>query len=61
MGKIKGFFGNVINEMKKVRWPKRKETMHYAIWVFLCIVFLSLFFVASDFIIAGIRELLERL
>ena len=38
MGKIKGFFGNVIKEMKKVRWPKRKETMHYAIWVFLCIV-----------------------
>ena len=61
MGKIKGFFGNVIKEMKKVRWPKGKETMHYAIWVFLCIVLLSLFFVASDFIIAGIRELLERL
>ena len=25
MGKIKGFFGNVIKEMKKVRWPKEKK------------------------------------
>ncbi len=61
MKKITQFFANVKNEMKKVRWPSKKEATHYTIAVFVCIVFLSVFFVASDVIIAGARELLGRL
>lgn len=51
------FFSNVRKEIKKVRWPKRKEMLKYSFAVLICIVILSIFFVASDLIIAAARTL----
>ena len=55
--KKSNFFSNVRKEIKKVRWPKRKEMLKYSFAVLICIVILSIFFVASDLIIAAARTL----
>ena len=46
-------------EFKKVRWPKRKEMIKYSVAVLLCIIVFALFFMLSDFIIAGVQTLME--
>ena len=51
------FLGNVNKEMKQVRWPKKKEMFKYSFAVLMCIIVLSLFFVLSDLIIAGVKTL----
>ena len=61
MASPKKFFSNVFKEMKKVRWPKRKEMVKYSFAVLACIIVLSIFFVFSDMIIAGIKILLEMI
>ena len=35
MGKISGFLKDVVSEMRKVSWPKRKELTRYTIVVIL--------------------------
>lgn len=55
------FISEVRSEMKQVRWPSKKEMIKYSLAVLLCIVVLSLFFVASDLIIAGAKSLVEGL
>lgn len=57
----KKFFSNVHKEMKKVRWPKKKEMLKYSFAVLVCIIVLSIFFVLSDFAIAGIKTLVEAI
>jgi preprotein translocase subunit SecE len=53
----KKLFSGVRSEMKKVRWPKKKEMVKYSIAVLLCIAAFAIFFIFSDFIIAGVRTL----
>ena len=60
MQKIKKFFAGVKKEMSRVRWPKKKDMIKYSIAVLACAIFLGLFFVFSDLIIAGIRSLVEE-
>ena len=60
MQKIKQFFAGVKKEMSRVRWPKKKDMIKYSIAVLACAIFLGLFFVFSDLIIAGIRTLVEE-
>ncbi len=60
MEKIKRFFAGVKKEMARVRWPKKKEMVKYSAAVLICIIFFALFFVASDFIIAGVKTLMEE-
>ena len=55
------FLTKVRKEMKKVRWPKRKEMVKYSFAVLLCIVVLSLFFVASDLLITFVRTVMGGL
>lgn len=61
MQKIKKFFAGVKKEMGRVRWPKKKDMIKYSIAVLACAIFLGIFFVFSDLIIAGIRTLVEGL
>ena len=61
MASPKKFFSNVHKEMKKVRWPKKKEMLKYSLAVLTCIIVLSLFFTLSDLIIAGVKTLLEAI
>jgi preprotein translocase subunit SecE len=54
MSNIGGFFNNVLSEMRKVSWPKRKELTRYTIVVLSTCIFMALFFALVD---AGISEL----
>ncbi|MBR2841160.1 MAG: preprotein translocase subunit SecE [Bacilli bacterium] len=47
--------------MKQVRWPKKKEMVKYSFAVLLCILILSLFFVASDLLISAVRTIIGGL
>jgi len=58
---MKKFLKGVKNEMKKVRWPKKKEMIKYSLAVLICVVVFAVFFIASDLIIAGARTLIEGL
>ena len=42
------FFNQVRSETKKVVWPTREETIRTAIFVFIMMVMLSLFFLGVD-------------
>ena len=57
------FFTKVRKEIKKVRvrWPKKKEMVKYSFAVLLCIIVLSLFFVASDLLITAARTIIGGL
>lgn len=46
------------SEFKQVRWSKKNEMIKYSIAVLLCILIFALFFMLSDFIIAGIRSIM---
>lgn len=56
MGNIGGFFNNVVSEMRKVSWPKRKELTRYTIVVLSTVIFMALFFALVD---TGISALLR--
>lgn len=55
------FFTKVRKEIKKVRWPKKKEMVKYSFAVLLCIIVLSLFFVVSDLLITAVRTVIGGL
>ena len=55
------FLTKVRKEMKKVRWPKKKEMAKYSFAVLLCIIILSIFFVASDILITAVRTIIGGL
>lgn len=59
--KKEGFLKSVRKEMKEVRWPSKKEMVKYSFAILACIVVLSVFFTASDFVIAGVRTIMEGL
>lgn len=59
MKKLKKFFIGVKKELKKVRWPNRKEMIKYSLATISFILFFALFFVATDLIIAGIKVLVK--
>jgi preprotein translocase subunit SecE len=50
------FFRNVIVEMKKVRWPNKKEMVSYTVTVLITVTFLVIFFALVDL---GVSELLR--
>ena len=51
----KHFFKDVKSELKKVRWPLKKEMITYSIATLVFMAILGLFFIATDLIIAGVR------
>ena len=56
---MKKIFSNVKKEMKKVKWPTRKDMVKYSIATLSIILFFCLFFVASDLIIMALKELMK--
>ena len=56
MKAVARFFVNVKKEMKKVRWPKKKEMIKFSIATIVVICFFMLFFTASDVIISLVRK-----
>ena len=54
MKAVARFFVNVKKEMKKVRWPKKKEMIEFSIATLVVICFFMLFFSLSDGIISWI-------
>ncbi len=49
------FFASVVKEVKKVRWPLKKEMLKYSIATLSFIIFFALYFILSDSIIAVIK------
>ena len=54
MKRLARFFVSVKKEMKKVRWPKKKEMIKFSIATLIVICFFMLFFSLSDGIISWI-------
>ncbi|MBQ9072662.1 MAG: preprotein translocase subunit SecE [Bacilli bacterium] len=52
MKKLARFFVNVKKEMKKVRWPKKKEMIKFSTATIVIVCFFMLFFSACDGIIS---------
>jgi len=50
------FFGEVISELKKVRWPNRKELTTYSVVVLVTVVLMAVFFWLIDL---GISRLID--
>ena len=48
---------SVKREMKKVRFPNKKEMITYSTATIGYVIFFGLFFSLTDFILAGIRTL----
>ncbi|MDO4378823.1 MAG: preprotein translocase subunit SecE [Erysipelotrichia bacterium] len=50
---IKDFFNGIVNEAKRIRWPKFSQLMtNTGKVLFFCICF-AIFFVLCDFIVSG--------
>jgi preprotein translocase subunit SecE len=60
MQRITKFFRDVVLEMKRVSWPKRKELTRYTISVLSTVAFVAVFFAIVDLGISSlIRFILE--
>ena len=57
MKKIARFFISVKEEMKKVKWPTRKEMIKYSSAALTFIIVFALFFTLTDLAIAGLKML----
>ncbi|MBC7334528.1 MAG: preprotein translocase subunit SecE [Actinobacteria bacterium] len=58
--RITKFFRDVVHELKRVTWPKRKDLWVYTIVVLVTIVFFAIVLGLFDFIFLRIVELLAR-
>ena len=58
---IKNYFVGSYQEMKKVTWPTKQQTINYSLLVVGLSVGIALFFVALDYIFSlGIEQLIIR-
>ena len=58
---VRGFFSDVVSEIKKTAWPARGELMQSTVVVIISIILVGLFVSVSDKILRGIIEYLTRL
>lgn len=56
MSKLIGFLKDVVSEMRKVSWPKRKELTRYTIVVLSTVVFMAVYFGLIDLGISRVME-----
>ena len=54
--KIKNFFRESREELKRVNWPRREETVRYTVFVIVFSVGLSLFLGLLDFIFVQVLQ-----
>ena len=57
MKKLARFFISVKGELKKVRWPKKKEMVTYSAATLTFILVFAAFFSLTDFILANLKVL----
>ncbi|MEK8132688.1 preprotein translocase subunit SecE [Paenibacillus filicis] len=55
-GSTFSFFGDAWSELKKVKWPSRKELISYTLVVLFTVIFVTVYFYVLDL---GISELLR--
>lgn len=53
-GSIVGFFADSWSELRKVRWPNRKELVSYTIVVLVTVAFVTIYFTLLDLGITGL-------
>ena len=56
MKRVARFFVSVKKEMKKVRWPKRKEMVKFSIATVVIVCFLMAYFTLSDVVISLVEK-----
>ncbi len=59
IGKKDTFFGDVMAEMRLVRWPNRKEIIKYSIACLGFVLFFALFFFGIDALFALVKDLID--
>jgi preprotein translocase SecE subunit len=57
--KVKIFFKGMKKELKKVRWATKEEFIKYTRATIFFIIFFALFFLLSDVIITGLKQLVR--
>ncbi|RAV10241.1 preprotein translocase subunit SecE [Paenibacillus contaminans] len=64
LGKLKqgfgstfSFFADCWSELKKVKWPSRKELVSYTIVVLVTVIFVTIYFSVLDLIISYLVRL----
>ena len=59
MKKLVRFFMSIKGEMKKVRWPNKKEMVTYSLATISFIIVFALFFSLTDFVLAELKLLVK--
>lgn len=59
MKKIARFFVGVKKEMKKVKWPNKKEMLTYSVATVTFILVFGLFFAGLDLVISGLKMVVK--
>ncbi len=57
MKKIKKFFSEVKSELKKVKWPNKKDMIKYSAATICFVIFFAVFFYLIDLGVAFIKTL----
>ncbi len=57
MKKIRKFLDEVKKELKKVRWPNKKEMVKYSVATISFVIFFAVFFYLIDLTVAFIKTL----
>ena len=57
--RIKSYFKGVNSEMKKTKWPTKKEMALYAGATLVFIVIFALFFTLNDVVISAVKQLVR--
>lgn len=59
-GSTFSFFGDSWAELKKVKWPSRKELVSYTLVVIGTVAFITIYFYILDLIISELIRLVTR-
>ncbi|HHU54221.1 MAG TPA: preprotein translocase subunit SecE [Mollicutes bacterium] len=59
MKKIINFLKEVKKEMKKVRWPNKKEMISYSIATISFVIIFAFFFALTDIVLASLKTLVQ--
>ena len=56
--KVKGetYIESVSSELKKVKWPSKKEVLKYTVATILFVVVLVVFFILMSLLMSGVKE-----
>ncbi len=58
--KVRGFFGEVVAELKKSSWPTRKELVDSTLVVIVTVLILGVFVAVADLVFVHVIRLVTR-